>query len=445
MSDLRFPDSPVFYRVLDRSYLEVVRGEGVFLYDAAGRRYMDGCGGALVVNIGHGRREVAAAMAEQAGRVAYAHGSMFTASVIEDLSAALAELLPGDLDKIYLVHGGTEATETAIKLARQFHLARGETDKHRVVGLRPSYHGNTLGALSASGREPLRRPYEPMLSDFPRIPAPYCYRCPWGLAPPKCAVKCADELDVLLGSEGAGSFSAFIAEPIGGSSTGATVPPPGYFPRIREICNRHDVLFIADEVLTGMGRTGRYLALEHFGVVPDMILLGKGLSSGYIPAGALGVGTAIVETVREKFGNFTHGYTYSHHPVVAAACREVLAVLKRQHLVERAETQGRYLFEKLQDLQQFPAVGDIRGRGLLVGVEIVSDRKTKKPFPRSRKWIEELTRRAFDKGLLVYPSTGCADGVEGDLFNLAPPLVIEEGEINQMVSILKKIFEEMEP
>jgi adenosylmethionine-8-amino-7-oxononanoate aminotransferase len=445
MSELRFPDSPVFYRILDRSFLEVVRGDGVFLYDAGGRAYIDGCGGALVVNIGHGRKEVANAMAEQAGRVAYAHGSMFTTKAVEELSETLVGLLPENLDKVYLVHGGTEATETAIKLARQFHLARGKSDKYRVVGLRPGYHGNTLGALAVSGREPLRRPYEPMLADFPRIPAPYCYRCPWHLSPPECGVKCADELDVLLEREGAETFSAFIAEPIGGSSTGAAVPPPEYLPRIREICTRHDLLFIADEVLTGMGRTGRYLALEHFDVVPDMVLLGKGLSSGYMPAGAVGVGSPIVETVRKTFGNFTHGYTYSHHAVAAATCREVLAVLKREHLVERAVERGRYLFEKLQGLERFSFVGDVRGRGLLVGVELVADRETKKPFPRSRKLIEELMRRAFEKGLLIYPSTGCADGVQGELFNLAPPLVIEEEEIDQLVSILIETFEETKP
>jgi adenosylmethionine-8-amino-7-oxononanoate aminotransferase len=432
------------YRVLDRTFSRVVRGDGVHLYDEQDTAYIDACGGALVVNIGHGRKEVAAAMAGQAGRVAYAHGSMFTTEAVEELSAALVDLLPGNLDKIYLVHGGTEATETAIKMARQYHLARGSESKYRIVGLRPSYHGNTLGSLSASGREPLRKPYEPLLLDFRQVPAPYCYRCPWDLTPAKCNVKCADELDAFLERDGADSFSAFIAEPIGGSSSGAIVPPLEYLRRIREICDRQGVLLIADEVLTGMGRTGRYLALEHFGVVPDMLLLGKGLSSGYAPAGAVAVGTDIVETIRERFGNFTHGYTFSHNPVVAAACREVLAVLKRENLVERAEERGRYLFEKLQDLTRFPFVGDIRGRGLLAGIELVADRKTRKPFPRSRKLVVEVTRRAFDKGLLIYPSTGCADGVEGDLFNLAPPFVIEEQEIDQLVSILMETFEEVE-
>ncbi len=367
MGELQFPESPVFYRLLHRTFTKVVKGDGIYLYDDQGRRFIDACGGALVVNIGHGRREVAAAMAEQASRVAYAHGSMFTTEAVEELCRDLVEILPDPLDKVYLVHGGTEATETAIKLARQYHLARGRADKYKVVGLRPSYHGNTLGALSASGRDPLRKPYEPMLAGFPQIPGPYCYRCPWSLTPPGCNMKCAEELDVLIKREGADSFSAFIAEPIGGSSSGAIVPPAEYFPRIREICDRHDILFIADEVLTGFGRTGTYLALEHFDVDADMVLLGKGLSGGYIPAGAVGVGTDLVETIREKFGNFTHGYTYSHHAVVAAACREVLAILKREKLVERAEVRGRYFQQKLQELSRFSFVGDLRGRGLSSG------------------------------------------------------------------------------
>jgi adenosylmethionine-8-amino-7-oxononanoate aminotransferase len=445
MSELRFPESPVFYRLLHRTFTKVVKGDGIYLYDEQGRRYIDACGGALVVNIGHGRREVAGAMAEQAGKVAYAHGSMFTSDAVEQLSRDLVEILPGSLDKVYLVHGGTEATETAIKLARQYHLARDRKDKYKVVGLRPSYHGNTLGALSASGRDPLRKPYEPMLAGFHHIPGPYCYRCPWNLTPSDCNMKCAEELDVVVKREGADSISAFIAEPIGGSSSGAIVPPPEYFPRIRAICNRHDILFIADEVLTGFGRTGTIFALEHFDFQADMVLLGKGLSGGYIPAGAVGVGTNLVETIRERFGNFTHGYTYSHHAVVAAACREVLTILKREKLVERAEARGRYLHLKLQELTRFSFVGDIRGKGLLAGIELVTDRATKEPFPRARKFVEELTAQAFEKGLLLYPSTGGADGTRGDNFTLAPPFVIEEHEIDQIVSLLIEVFEEVRP
>jgi adenosylmethionine-8-amino-7-oxononanoate aminotransferase len=440
MAEFRFPDSPVFYRVLDRSLPEVVRGDGIYLYDAAGREYLDACGGALVVNIGHGRKEIASAMAEQASRVAYAHGTMFTTAALEETCAALVELLPGDLNKVYLVSGGAEATETAIKLARQYHLARGKPDKYRVIGLWPSYHGNTLAALSVGGRGPLRAPYEPLLSDSPHVPAPYCYRCPWKNHPSQCGSLFADELEKLLKRDGAEHFGAFIAEPISGSSAGAAVPPPEYFPRIREICDRYDLLFIADEVLTGLGRTGKYFAVEHFGVAPDILLLGKGLSGGYAPVGGVAVKRRLVEVIRDKFGNFTHGYTFSHHPVVAAACRATLAILKREELVNRVEKLGPHFLESLRRLERFPFVGDIRGRGLLAGIELVRDRDTKEPFPRSRRLVEEMTALAFQKGLLVYPSTGCADGVNGDIITLAPPFVIDEDGIDRIVERLEEAF-----
>jgi len=445
MAELRFPDSPVFYRVLDRSLPEVEKGAGIYLYDAAGREYLDACGGALVVNIGHGRREVASAMAEQASRVAYVHGTMFTTGALEEACGALVELLPGDLDKVYLVAGGAEATETAIKLARQYHLARGKTGKYRVIGLWPSYHGNTLAALSVGGRAPLRAPYQPLLSDFPHVPAAYCYRCPWKAHPSNCGVLCAEELEALLKREGPESFAAFIAEPISGSSAGAAVPPPEYFPRVREICDRYDLLFIADEILTGLGRTGRYFAMEHFGVAPDILLLGKGLSGGYAPVGAVAVNRRLIEQIREKFGNFAHGYTFSHHPVVAAACRETLAILKGENLVERVERLGAYFLKKLTRLERFSFVGDIRGRGLLAGIELVRDRETKEPFPRARKLVEEVTASAFQKGLLVYPSTGCADGVDGDLITLAPPFVIDEEGIDRIVERLDETFAGLRP
>jgi adenosylmethionine-8-amino-7-oxononanoate aminotransferase len=445
MGERRFPDSPVFYRVLDRSLPQVIKGDGIYLYDAAGREYLDACGGALVVNIGHGRREVASAMAEQASRVAYAHGTMFTTAALEELCGTLVELLLGDLDKVYLVSGGAEATETAIKLARQYHLARGKAGKYRVIGLWPSYHGNTLAALSVGGRGPLRAPYEPLLSDFPHVPAPYCYRCPWRDHPSQCGVLFAEELEKLLKRDSAENFAAFIAEPVSGSSVGAAVPPPEYFPRIREICNRHDLLFIADEVLTGLGRTGKYFAMEHFGVAPDILLLGKGLSGGYAPVGAVAVNRRLIEVIREKFGNFTHGYTFSHHPVVAAACRETLAILKRENLVERVERLGPYFLKKLELLERFSFVGDIRGRGLLAGIELVRDRETKEPFPRSRKLVEEIAALAVQKGLLVYPSTGCADGVDGDIITLAPPFVIDEEGIDRIVERLEETFAGLRP
>ncbi|MGH9460134.1 MAG: aspartate aminotransferase family protein, partial [Vicinamibacteria bacterium] len=371
--------------------------------------------------------------------------TMFTTEALEELCGALVELLPGDLDKVYLVAGGSEATETALKLARQYHLARGKPNKHRMIGLWPSYHGNTLAALSVGGRAPLRAPYEPLLSDFPHVPAAYCYRCPWKSHPSNCGVLCAEELEALIERDGAENFAAFIAEPVSGAAAGAAVPPPEYFPRIREICDRYDLLFIADEILTGLGRTGRYFAMEHHGVVPDILLMGKGLSGGYAPVGAVAVNHRLIDAIREKFDSFTHGFTFSHHPVVAAACRETVAILKREDLVNRVERLGAYFQKKLGSLERFSFVGDIRGRGLLAGIELVRDLETKEPFPRSRKLVEEITALAFRNGLLVYPSTGCADGVDGDLITLAPPFVIDEERIDLIVERLEKTFSELRP
>ncbi len=342
--------------------------------------------------------------------------------------------------------GGAEATETAIKLVRQYQLASRRPGKYRVVARWPSFHGNTLGALSLSGRAHLREPYQPLLADSPHVPSPYCYRCPFGEVPcSECGVRCADALESLLEREGADTVAAFIAEPVLGAAAGAAVPPPEYFPRIREICDRNDILFIADEVMTGFGRTGRFLAMEHFGVTPDVILVGKGLSSGYVPAGAVAVRTSLVETIRGQFGNFTHGFTFSHHPVVAATCREVLSILKREKLVEKADSRGRYLLERLHELRQFPFVGDVRGIGLLAGIEFVAEREGKAPFPRDRGFVEEVTRRAFSRGLIVYPSTGCADGTDGDLITLGPPLVIDDRQIDDLVSLLVDTLSEMRP
>ncbi|HUP22540.1 MAG TPA: aspartate aminotransferase family protein [Thermoanaerobaculia bacterium] len=439
----RFPDTAVFYRHLDRSYPEVVRGEGVYLWDASGKRYIDASGGAVVVNLGHGRREMADAIAAQAAAVGYAHGSFFTHRAMEELCAELARHLPSELDKIYLVQGGAEGIETAVKLARQYWLARGRESKYRVVGRWPSYHGNTLGALSVSGRAAARAPYRPLLLDFPHVPAPSSYRRPPGATHIEHALGCAEELERLLRWEGAGSIAAFVTEAISGSSLGADMPPPEYLARVREICDRHEVLLVIDEVMTGIGRTGRMFAFQHFDVVPDMVVMGKGLSSGYVPAGAVAAKREIAAAIHERFGSFAHGYTFSHHPVVAAACRAALRIVEREGLVERSVALGRYLLERLETLRRFEIVGDVRGVGLLAAVELVADRESKRPFPRARRLAEEVTARAMAKGLLLWPSTGCADGIDGDLLNIAPPFVVSEAEIDEIVELLGRTLQEL--
>ncbi len=417
-------------------YPEAVRGEGVYLYDARGRRYLDGSGGAIVVTVGHGVPEIAEAIAQQAARLAYVHGTEFTSPVMEALATELGKRAPMDDARLYLVSGGSEATETAIKLARQYHLARGEPRRHKVIFRWPSYHGATLGALTVSGRSNLRAGFAPLLAAMPHIPAPYAYRCHLPGCGPTCSLECCHALEAKIAEEGPDMMAAFICEPVIGASAGAVVPPPEYYPMVRDICDRYGVLLIADEVMCGMGRTGRWFAIEHWDVRPDVVTVGKGLTSGYVPGGGLLVRGEIVEAVRTG-GGFPHGFTYSHHPVVAAAGLAVLHYLERHRLVERAATLGVYLHERLRTLLDLPAVGDVRGLGLMAAVEIVQDRETKRPYPRERHAAEAIQREAFARGLVVYPSGGQADGA-GDLVMIGPPLVIERAQIDELVSILRE-------
>jgi adenosylmethionine-8-amino-7-oxononanoate aminotransferase len=439
MSTRRFPETSVFYRDLGKAFPTVVRGEGIYLYDTTGKRYLDACGGALVVSLGHGRKELARAMAAQAEQAAYVHGTQFTTDALEEWSDRLVRHLPRGLSKLYLVPGGSEATETAIKLARQYHIARGKGSKYRAIGVRPSYHGGTLGALSVTGRESLRKPYLPLLSNEHHAPAPYSYRPPY----PDLGAGCADALSELMEKLGPETVSAFFLEPVGGAATAANVPPPDYLPRVREVCDRHDVLLVADEVLVGYGRTGTFLACEPSGVVPDLLLLGKGITSGAVPGGAVAIREEIARTVGEKLGSFTHGFTFSHHPVVAAVAREALAILDREDLIARVARLERPFFAALDRLKGFDFVGDLRGRGLLAGIELVRDRKTKEPFPRSRKLVEEVASRAFAKGLIIYYGTGMANGTDGDAVVLGPPFIIEEREIEDVASLLEETFTEL--
>jgi hypothetical protein len=291
----------------------------------------------------------------------------------------------------------------------------------------------------------LRKPYLPLLSNQQHAPAPYCYRCPLDKDHPECGVACADALSDLIRDVGADTIAAFFIESVGGAATGAAVPPPDYLPRVREICDRNDILLVADEVLVGYGRTGTFLALEPSGVVPDLLLLGKGITSGAVPGGAVAIRESIALTLKERLGSFTHGFTFSHHPVVAAVAREVLSILEREDLVARVARLERPFFAALDRLKRFDFVGDVRGRGLLAGIELVRDRNTKEPFPRSRKLAEEVASRAFAKGLIIYYGTGMANGVDGDTVVLGPPFVIEERELDEIARLLDETFSELKP
>ena len=420
-----------------------VSASGSTIRDTAGRAYLDAAGGAIVVNVGHGRTEIARVMADQAGRLAYAHGSVFTTDALEAYAAEVAVVLPVDEPAIYPVSGGSEAIETSLKLARAYHLARGESDRDIVIARHGSYHGNTLGALDLSGRPALRRPYEPWLGRFRHVSAAYPYRAgEAGAHALSDGAVLAAELDAAIRDAGRGRVAAFVAEPIVGATLAAAVPPDDYWPAVAEVCRRHGVLLIADEVMTGFGRTGRWFGLDHWGVRPDLLVAAKGATSGYWPFGFVAASGTVFETVTAAGKGFVHGFTYSHNPTGAAVAREVLRILRDEDLVAASATKGERLGALLQGvLGEEPAVGEIRGRGLLVGVELVADRATRRPYPRAARVTESVVAAARERGVLVYAATGHANGVDGDLILLGPPFVITDAELVRVADVLGEAIE----
>lgn len=440
-------DQAVFPRNFLKAYPQAVRGEGCFLYTAEGRRYLDASGGAAVVTIGHGVEEIGRAMAEQSARLAYVHSSQFHTAVVDKLAERILALAPSPMrlnGRVYFTTGGSEATESALKLARQYWLERGEKKRWRVLSRWQSYHGSTLGALGVSGNVRRREPFAPMLSDWGHIPPCYCYRCPMNLEYPECNVDCADELDRMLDRDGADDVAAFIFEPVVGATLGAVAPPEGYVQRLAEICKRRGILLIADEVMTGMGRTGRPFAVEHWGAVPDIVLAGKGIASGYAPLGAVIVAGHVAETISRGSGAFLHGFTYDAHPVAAAAGNAVLDYIEREKLLERVEPMGRELCSALEPLKRFSVVGDIRGIGLLVGIEFVRDPKTREPFPPEARIATRIQEDALEAGVMTYPIQGCADGLRGDHILIAPPFTITPSMIQMLAAGLDRAVADLE-
>jgi adenosylmethionine-8-amino-7-oxononanoate aminotransferase len=428
-----YPGGHVFYRKLGHEYPKIVRGEGCWLIDEHGKRYLDAVGGAYVANLGHSNPEIAEAIAQQARQFGYLSGTMFTHGPVEELAAEIAETLPGDLSKLYFLCSGSEAVEAALKLARQYWIERGRPSKNRIIALTPGYHGSTLLALSASAREAYKAMFRPWLVDVHRIPASYPYRCECGGKNATCPVCSGAVLEEAITRLGAEHVAAFIAEPVGGSSTGGSTPRPEYFKRVREICDRHDVLLIADEVLVGVGRTGTWWAMEPYGVAPDIMTLGKGISGGYAALSAIAAPQRIVDVVAKGSGAFMHAQTFSHHPVACAAGVATMRYLKDHKLVERCARMGRVLHERLAPLAQLPHVGDVRGRGLLAGIEFVEDKATRAPLPRAARIAETFADAALDAGLTVWPNVGHADGTSGDLAMVAPPFIVTEQEIDEIV------------
>jgi adenosylmethionine-8-amino-7-oxononanoate aminotransferase len=433
----------VFYRNLRKFYPTVSHGEGIYLYDTDGKRYIDGSGGAAVVSIGHGVREITEAMVRQAEKVSFSHGSQFTSETAVAFAERIVSLAPEGLTKVYFLSGGSEAVETAVKMARQYQVDRGKRDKYKVISRWTSYHGNTLGALALSGHTGRRKYYMPLMQHTPHIVPAYCYRCPFDLEPETCSLECADDLERTILYEGPDSVSAFIAEPIVGATAGALVPKDGYFQRIREICDRYDVLLIVDEVMTGIGRTGKNFGIDHWETIPDLIVSAKGLASGYNPIFCVIAKEEIHHTIKEASGAFAHGHTYCQNPMSCAIGLSVVSYIEENQLIPRCAQMGRYLLDQLQILRKRKIVGDVRGKGLFAGVEYVRDKETKETFDPELKVNTLISSRAFNEGLIVYPGGGGADGVRGDHSLLAPPFIITEDQIDDLVRILDETIEEV--
>ena len=431
--------SHIIHRNLRHTPPVAVSAQGILVRDSQGKTYMDASGGAAVSSLGHGHVDVLTAMHRQIDRNAYAHTAFFTTDVAEELAERLVAGAPDGIASVYFVSGGSEAMETAMKLARQYFIEAGQPQRTRFIARRQSYHGNTLGALAVSGNEWRRKPFAPLLIDVPRVAPCYEYR-------DRAADQSVEdytsmlmrELDDKINEVGAHQVIGFVAEPVVGATGGAVPPTPGYFQAVRALCDKYGILFIADEVMCGMGRTGTMYAIEQDGVAPDLITIAKGLGAGYQPIGAVLAQKKIVEQLRSGSGLFQHGHTYIGHPVAAAAALAVQKVIERDDLLAVVRQRGAAFRRMLtQVFGQHEHVGDIRGRGLLLALELVHDRATKTPFDPARKLHAAIKTEAMQRGLMVYPMGGTVDGLNGDHVLLAPPFIATEADLREIVSRLE--------
>ena len=430
--------SHVFPRHTRQSPPVAVGGEGCYLIDASGKRYLDASGGAAVSCLGHNNKVVVDAIKAQLDKVAFAHTGFFTSEPAEALADLLIANAPGDLDRVYLVSGGSEATEAAIKLARQYWVEKGEPKRGKIIARKQSYHGNTIGALSAGGNEWRRAQFGPLLLDVSHIDPCYEYRLKRDDETAEdYANRAAQALEDEILRLGPETVMAFMAEPVVGATAGALAPAPGYFRRIREICDKYGVLLILDEVMCGMGRTGSLFACEQDGIAPDIVCIAKGLGAGYQPIGAMLCTSEIYSTIEQGSGFFQHGHTYIGHPTAAACGLAVVSEILNRDLVARVREQGDKLAARLVDrFGQHPHVGDLRGRGLFRGIELVADRGTKEPFDPSMGVAGKIKKAAFAEGLVCYPMSGTIDGQRGDHILLAPPFIIEDGQLDELTDKL---------
>jgi adenosylmethionine-8-amino-7-oxononanoate aminotransferase len=438
--------SQFFFRNLKKTYPIVAFAKGVHITDTSGKTYLDGCSGAIVANLGHGLAEINDAISSQLSKVAFAHTSQFVSEVGLELAAKVIGLTPTGFRegaRAYFMSGGSEAVETAVKMARSYFVHRGENSRTICFSRWQSYHGSTFGALSATGHPARRKPYVPMLRSPAHVSADYRYRCKCEFGPgpclnDECSIAAANELEAAIISAGPENVMAFIAEPIVGATLGAAVPGPAYFPRIREICDKYGILFIADEVMTGLGRTGTTFGMNHFGVMPDIIALGKGMAAGYQPLAAVLASGRVVKAFEDSTGVFEHGFTYSAHPVSCAAGLAAIDYLQKHNLVQSVAQREAGLFQSAEKLRNIGIIGDIRGKGFMMGVELVKNLETKEPFPAEVRISQLVAQEAMKNGLLVYPGSGFIDGVSGDHIMIAPPLTTSDAELDEMFELLER-------
>lgn len=429
-------ENHIFYQAWKKPPL-VDRAEGVRLWDKQGKEYIDACSGAVAANIGYGNRDVIEAIKEQAEQTFFAYRMHFENQAALDLAKGLVEQSAPHLNKVFFVSGGSEAVETAMKLCRQYYYDRGEGSRHIFISRTPSYHGCTLGALALTSYAILEAPFQPLIKKYPKIPAPYCYRCHWGLTHPECGLRCAHDLDRVIREVGPKNIAGFVAEPIGGASTGALVPPEEYFDIIQDICRRHGVMLILDEVMTGFGRTGTMFAYQHWNVEADIVALSKGMAAGHYPLGAVIARESIVDAVLDS-GGFMHGHTYAGNPMACAVGRAVLKVVVEQDLPGNARAMGPVLSEGLHALaDKYPIIGQVRGRGLLQAIELVADRGSRRPLPAEATAAQLLTDVGFENGVILYPRRSI-NSLEGDHVLVAPPLIIDRPDITELLARVDK-------
>jgi len=436
------PEEHLFY--MTRKKLPLIQSAaGIYMYDHTGKQYIDGCSGAIVCNIGYGNPRVAAAVAEQAHSTFFAYRLHFENKPALELAQKLVSRSASHLNRVFYVSGGSEAVETAMKLCRQYYFNLGQGARSVFISRSPAYHGCTLGALALTTYAPLEIPFRPLIKAYPKIPAPYCYRCAFNLTYPDCDLACARHLETVIREQGPQNVAAFIAEPIGGASTGALVPPEEYFGIVQEICRRYDVMLILDEVMTAFGRTGKLFGYEHWQIEADIIALSKGMAAGYFPLGAVMARDTIVKEVVDRSG-FAHGFTYAGNPMACAVGLEVFKIITEEKLPDNAAETGRVLKAGLEELAgRHPLIGEVRGRGLLLALELVKDPRTREPFPAELNVGQRLTDIAYEEGLIIYPRRPI-QGLAGDHVLVAPALILTLAQVDEILTRLERALNRLE-